>query len=105
MCLCDQDVGLLIARLDEIGCFIQQNLASPWMNTADAAKFLRCSVSQIEKLTNAGRLPYYRLNPTAPKSPRLYNRRHLTGFIISGKNPVATRLSPAEKRQVAELMG
>lgn len=103
MSLCDQDVAMLLARLDEIGCLIQQNLTSPWMNTAEAAKYLRCSASQVEKLTHAGLLPFRRLDPNKPKSHRLYHRKHLTAYIITGKNPATQRLTPDERRMVEDL--
>lgn len=77
----------------------------PWLTTAEAAEYLRCSVSKIEQLTKRGLLPFHRQDPTSRRSPRLYHRRHLVAFLVAGRNPVATRLSPAEKRQVAELLG
>ena len=37
-------------------------------------------------------------------SPRLYHRKHLTSFLVAGKNPIKHRLSPEEKRLVEELL-
>ena len=98
------DAGLILARLDDLAKMIAGKHISMWLTTAEAAVFLRCSVTQVERLTRAGLLPFHRLNSTAGRSPRLFHRRHLTAYLVAGKNPVKHRLSPEEKRQVAELL-
>lgn len=76
---------------------------SPWLKTSEAADYLRCSPRKIEDLTSRGLLPFSRQDSTSPKSPRLYNRRCLDGYLISGKNLHSQRLSPEEKRLVKQL--
>ena len=97
-------VNLILARLDSIDRRLDGNHVSPWLNTAEAAAFLRCSTRQIERLTSLGLLPYHRQDATRSKSSRLYHRKHLTGYLVSGHNPATHRLTPAEKREVKELL-
>ena len=101
----DTAVNLILARLDDIARRLDGNHVSPWLTTVEAARYLRCSTRQIERLTSRGLLPFHRQDSTSPKSPRLYHRRHLTAYLVAGRNPVKHRLSPVEKRQVAELLG
>ena len=97
------DIDLILSRLDDLAGIIRGQ-TSPWYTTCEAANYLRCSPRQIEKLTQLGLLPFKRQDPTAPKSPRLYHRKHLTAFLLTGKNPVAQHLSPSEKHLVEELL-
>ena len=99
------DMTLILARLDSIDRRLDGSHVSPWMTTREAASYLRCSTRKVEQLTRLGLLPYRRQDATSPKSPRLFHRRHLTAYLVAGKNPVKHRLSPEEKRQVAELLG
>lgn len=101
----NSEISLVLNRLDDLARLVQGHSTSPWMTTVEAADYLRCSTRQIERLTSQGLLPFHRQDPTSRRSPRLYHRRHLVAFLVAGRNPVATRLSPAEKRQVAELLG
>ena len=83
---------------------VLQGGQSPWFKTREAAQFLRCSESKVEQLTARGLLPYRRLDPTAPRSPRLYHVKDLTAYLIIGRNPQKSRLSPSEKRQMERLL-
>ena len=94
------DLQLILARLDDLGRWLDGKHVSPWLTTAEAATYLRCSPRKIEDLTGKGLLPYRRQDPTCPRSPRLYHKRDLTAFLITGRNPQQHRLSPEEKRQV-----
>ena len=96
------DMNLILARLDSIDKAIQG--VSPFLTTAEAAGYLRCSPRQIERLTSLGLLPYRRQDATRSKSPRLYHRKHLTAYLVTGRNPIKHRLSPDEKRLVEELL-
>ncbi len=98
------DVGLVLNRLDDIARMVQGRHVSPWMTTQEAADFLRCSTRQIDSLTDRGLLPFRRQDSTFPKSPRLYHRKHLTAYLVAGRNPVKHRLSPEEKRLAEELL-
>ena len=98
------DISLILARLDNLAQMVQGRYVSPWLTTREAAAFLRCSVSKVEQLTNVGLLPFQRLDPTSRKSPRLYHRKHLTAYLVTGRNSVKQRLSAEEKRQIQELL-
>ncbi len=98
------DIGLVLNRLDDIARLVQGKHVSPWLTTQEVADFLRCSTRQIDNLTDRGLLPFRRQDPTSPKSPRLYHRRHLTAYLIAGRNPESHRLSSEEKRLVEELL-
>ncbi len=98
------NMALILALLGDISRQLQGVNTSPWMTTREAAHFLRCSESHINQLTDRGLLPFKRQDPTAPRSPRLYHKRHLIAFITIGRNPVKHRLSPEEKRLVDELL-
>ena len=99
------DMSLILNRLDNLSRTIQGQIVSPWMTTQETAKYLRCSTRQVEKLTRLGLLPYSRLDPTASKSCRRYHRKHLTAYLVAGKNPQSHRLTPAEKQSVKDLLG
>ena len=94
---------LILKRLGEIVELLNAQNYSQWMTTREVAEFLKCSVSKVDQLTSAGLLPFSRLDPAARKSPRLYHRKHVTGFLVAGRNPVKHRLLPSEKRQVQDL--
>ena len=98
------DMGLILARLDSIDRRLDGKHVSPWLTTAEAAKYLRCSPRKVEQLTRLGLLPFQRQDSTCPRSPRLYHRRHLTAYLVAGRNPVKHRLSQEEKRLVQELL-
>ncbi len=97
------DNDMLLTRLDQIDSAIA-GIQSPWMTTSEAANYLRCSVSLVEKLTREGKIPFYRQNPGVDQSPRLYHRKDLTAFIISGKNTQVDQLNPHEKKEVERLL-
>lgn len=99
------DFKIILTRLDDLTRLIQGQHVSPWLTTAEAAAYLKCSARQIEKLTRLGLLPYQRQDPTADKSPRLYHRKHLTAYLVAGRNPQTHRLTPAEKQLVEDLLG
>ena len=101
----DRDkLGDILNRLENIEKIIQGEFSSPWMTAREAARFLRCSVTQINRLVSAGLLPYSRQDPTAPKSPRLFHRKDLTAYLVTGRNPERKPLSQTEKRMVEELL-
>ena len=98
------DQEMILARIDELLSLIQGLATSPWMNTREAAAYLRCSLSKINRLADRGLLPYRRLDADAPRSKRLFHRRDLTAYIITGRNPGTYRLSPAERSLVDQLL-
>lgn len=97
-------MDLILSRLDDLASRLDAKHVSPWMTTAEAAEYLRCSNRQIDSLTDRGQLPFKRQDPTAPKSPRLYHRKHLTAYLVSGRNPQTHKLTPTERRKVEELL-
>ena len=99
----EKDVKEIREMLDEILQLLQAG-QSPWKTTREAAQFLRCSESKVEQLTSKKLLPFRRLDPTTPRSPRLYHRRDLTAFLVAGRNPYESRLSQAERRLIEELL-
>lgn len=82
---------------------LQEKEITPWHTTAETATYLRCSISKVEDLTNAGLLPFRRLDPRAARSPRLYHRKELAAYLICGRNPQTSKLSVSEKREVESL--
>jgi len=101
--LLDKEVEQILARLDCVETALTRKIG-PWVNSAEAADYLRCSPRKVEALTRRGLLPYKRQDPTVPKSPRLYHRRELTAFLITGKNPETHPLTKEEKMRVEELL-
>ena len=99
----NDDLNLILDRLEEILEILQES-RSPWRTTKGAAGYLQCSSSKIDELTAKGLLPYRRLDPTSPRSPRLYHKRDLVAYLVAGRNPQNSRLSPSEKRQVENLL-
>ncbi len=99
----EREIQEIRERLDEI-LQILEGGQSPWKTTCEAAHFLRCSESKVEQLTARGLLPYRRLDPTAPRSPRLYHRKDLTAYLVTGRNPHEHHLSAQERRMVEELL-
>lgn len=97
-------MALILTRLDEIARRLDGGHVSPWLTTVEVADYLRCSPRKVEQLTRLGLLPFHRQDATCPKSPRLYHRRHLTAYLVAGKNPVKHRLTLEEKRLVQELL-
>ena len=97
-------MSLILARLDSIDRRLDGKYTSPWFTSAETAVYLRCSPRKVEELTRLGLLPFRRQDPTVPKSPRLYHRKHLTAYLVAGRNPVSNRLSPAEWREVEDLL-
>ncbi len=98
------DMAMILTRLDDISRQLQGQHSSVWYTTKEAAAYLRCSVSKINQLTDRGKLPFKRQDPTTSRSPRLYHRKDLTAFLVTGCNPRKRRLSPEEKRLVEELL-
>ncbi len=98
------DMALIMSRLDDLARQLAGRHLSPWMNTREAAAYLRCSLSKINRLADRGLLPYRRLDADAPRSKRLFHRRDLTAYIITGRNPGTYRLSPAERSLVDQLL-
>ena len=96
------EMSLVMARLDRIEAG-QSRQISPWLSSAETAEFLRCSVRQIERLTQEGYLPYRRLSP-GQRGSRLYHRKHLTAYLVTGKNPTTYRLTSLEKKEVEKLL-
>ncbi len=97
-------LSAILNRLDNIENLIRGEFNSPWMTAKEAARFLRCSVTQVNRLASAGLIPYSRQDSTAPKSARLFNRRDLTAYLVTGRNPVKKPLSQAERRMVEDLL-
>ena len=93
-----------IREILEIVLQVLQGGQSPWMTTRETALFLRCSESKVEQLTAKELLPYRRLDPTLSRSPRLYHVKDLPAYLIAGRNPQKSRLSPSEKRQMENLL-
>ncbi len=99
------NMDLVLARLDDLNRLLGGKVVSPWLTSREAASYLRCSLRKIESLTSKGLLPYCRQDPTSHKAPRLYHRRHLDTYLITGINVQIQRLSPEEKRLVKQLAG
>lgn len=97
------DITLILARLDSIDRRLDGKVTSPWLTSSEAAEYLRCSISQIERLTRSGQLPFSRQNPNSQRAPRLYHRSHLDAYLVTGKNLQSQRLSTEEKRLVKQL--
>ena len=97
-------MDLILSRLDDLDRRLAGMHVSRWLTTSEAADYLRCSVSQIERLTKSGQLPFSRQNSNAQRGPRLYNRSHLDSYLITGKNPITSRLSPQEKKALADIL-
>ena len=74
-----EEIRALLDTLLQTG----QQVQSPWLTTQMAAEYLRCSRSKVEQLTARGQLPYRRLDPTSPRSPRLYHRRDLAAYLMA----------------------
>ena len=104
MCDHDQDIALILSRLDDLARQLADRPVSPWMSTREAAEYLRCSLSKINRLAERGLLRYRRLDADAQKSKRLFDRRELTAYLVTGRNPDAHRLSPAERSLVDQLL-
>ncbi|MCH7574697.1 MAG: hypothetical protein IIA59_06165 [Candidatus Marinimicrobia bacterium] len=98
------DLQQIAMKLDRLERLIMGRPDSPWLTSREAASYLRCSISKVESLTARGLLSYRRLDPTAPKSPRLYISRQLDAYVVTGKNPTTHRLTPLEKQEVEELL-
>ena len=99
------DLHLILTQLDRIeALLVRHEPASPWLTAFEAAEFLRCSKSKLNQLTADGLLPFKRRDPTLIKSPRLFSRRDLTAFLVTGRNPETNPLSPDERRRVRELL-
>lgn len=98
------DLQLVLTRLDDLTRRLDGKPVSPWFVIAEAADYLRCSMRHIDRLTERGLLPFRRQDPTTPRSPRLYHRKDLVGFLVSGKNPETHPLTKEEKRKVDELL-
>ena len=97
------DTKLILDRLNDLISRMEGPVSSPWFTSAQTAQYLHCSRRKIEDLTRRGLLPFSRQDPTSPKSPRLYHRRHLDAYLITGKNLLSRRLSLEEKRLVKQL--
>lgn len=92
-------------RLDRIERMLGGIISSPdWLTREEASIFLRCSIRHIANLTAIGLLPCYPINPTVPNSPRLYHRRHLAAFLVTGRNPLTHPPTPDEKREIGGLL-
>jgi len=99
------DTELILMHLTDLKSLLSKAIpTTPWMTTKEAAEFLRCSVSKVEQLVYKGLLPYKRLDVTCERSPRLFHRKHLTGYLVAERNPVQPRLSTAERKMVEELL-
>ena len=98
------NAALILARLDDLTRRLDGMHVSPWLNSAEAAEYLRCSPRKVEELTRRGLLSFSRQDPAKSQSPRLYHRKHLDAYLATGRNPVTHRLSKAEKRKVDELL-
>ena len=96
-------ITLILGLLDSIDRRLDGKYVSSWLTAQEAAAYLHCSPRQIESLTSKGLLPYGRQDPTKSKSPRLYHRKHLDAYLVTGRNPSKPRLSPVERRLVEEL--
>ena len=98
------EIGLILDRLDELSKNLREQLESPWLTSKGAAAYLRCSISKINRLSDRDLLPYRRLDANAPRSQRLFHRRDLTAYLITGRNPGAYRLSSSERSLVDQLL-
>lgn len=95
---------LILARLDELMTLIQGLTTSPWFTRDEAATFARCSKRKIEQLCALKYLPDFPLDPSLDRSPRLIHRKHLTAFLLTGKNVQTQRLSSEERKLVDALL-
>lgn len=98
-------IDLVLNRLDDLIRQLSGHVSTPWMDSRGTATFLCCSERTLERLVAKGLLPYRRLDPTSPKSTRLFHRRDLTAFLVIGRNPADRRLTKSENREVVELLG
>lgn len=98
------DTEMIMARLDELTSLIRGRVTSPWLTMAEAATFARCSKRKIEQLCALRHLPDFPLDPSLDRSPRLIHRKHLTAFLLTGKNAKTQRLSSEERKLVDELL-
>ena len=94
---------LIIKRIDALEKLLVGVLGSPWLTLEEAARYLRCSKRKIEQLCASGRLPYYRLDQSHAKSPKLIHRQHIAAFLLTGKNSHIDHLTVKEQRLVEEL--
>ena len=99
-----EEFGLILQRLNEIERLLLRTHVTPWMTSKEAAAFLRISTSKLDTLVAKGLIPYRRIDSEIPKSQRLFHRRDLVGYLVSGSNPQTHRLSPSEKKLVEELL-
>ena len=90
-------------KLDEIQS-AQAKLITPWLTSREACAYLRCSASKLENLTSAGMIPFRRLDPRFEQSPRLYHRKDLVKYLVSGRNLTSKTLTAQERRIVEELV-
>ncbi|UCH11494.1 MAG: helix-turn-helix domain-containing protein [Fidelibacterota bacterium] len=99
------DTEVILMHLDSLEeLFIKTVPTTPWMTTKEAAEFLRCSVSKVEQLVYKGLLPYKRLDVTCERSPRLFHRKHLAGYLVAVRNPERYRLPPTDQKKVDDLL-
>ena len=94
---------LILARLEELTSLIQGLTTSPWFTREEAATFARCSKRKIEQLCALEHLPDFPLYSSLDRSPRIIHRKHLTAFLLTGKNVQTQRLSSKERKLVDEL--
>lgn len=99
-----EEFGLILQRLDQIERQLLGIRVTLWMTAVEAADFLRISVSKLDSLTARGLVPYRRIDSEFPKSQRLFHRRELVSYLVSGSNPRTHRLTPSEKKMVDELL-
>ena len=99
----DKELDQILARLGGIEAALARKI-SPWFIATEAADYLRRSTRKLEDLTGRGMLPFHRQDPTSPKSPRLFHRRDLTAFLVTGRNPETHPLTREEKQKVDELL-
>lgn len=99
-----EDLSLILQRLYTIERLVRGTRVSPWMTAAEAADFLRISISTLDSLTARVLIPYRRVDPESSTSKRLFHRRDLVGYLVCGHNPKTHRLTQLEKKMVEELL-
>ena len=99
----EEKLDVILDGIEKILSTLVTHDPSPWMTTSEAARYLRCSESKLEELTNAGLLPHRRLDPRSSRSRRLYHRNDLAAYLVTGRNPHSSPLRAHERRIVKEL--
>ena len=97
-------LDLILDRLETIEKKFVGLKGCPWLLAKEAAAYLRISVSKLDEIVAKGRIPFKRIDPDNPKSPRLFHRKDLVAHLVCASNPQTHRLTQSEKRIVVALL-